>query len=178
MVINFWILGQFLTLISYIIFWISRFIKNKNNILLFDNISRIVGIISFACLGTYDGIKYTIFTILRNIMGQLTNEKMKNYKNITFLIMFAILVLINIFEFNGMATICILICGTLNLYAVIMCDEQGIRKLGMLGSVFYNLFMFITGNIAGVVCETICFCVMLASYIKYKNINKIEVKSN
>ena len=178
MVINFLIIGQILTLISYIIFWISRFIKNKNNILLYDNISRIVAIISFACLGTFEGIKYTIFTILRNIMGQLTNEKMKNYKNIIFLVMFVILVLMNICEICGIATICILICGTLNLYAVIMCDEQGIRMFGMLGSVFYNLFMFVTGNIAGVVCETICFCMMLASYIKYKNMNKLEVTSN
>lgn len=178
MVINFWILGQFLTLISYIIFWISRFIKNKNNILLYDNISRIVAIVSFVCLGTYDGIKYTIYTILRNVMGQLTNEKIKNYKNIIFFIMLAILVLMNSFSFNGVATICILICGTLNLYGVIMCNEQGIRMFGMVGSLFYNSFMFITGNIAGVVCESICFCVMLASYIKYKNINKIEVTSN
>jgi hypothetical protein len=30
---TFFILGQLLTLVSYLIFWISRFLKSKNNII-------------------------------------------------------------------------------------------------------------------------------------------------
>lgn len=73
------------------------------------------------------------------------------------------------FDFNNISTICITICGILNLYGVIMSNEQGIRIFGMIGSAFYNAFMFLTGNIMGVICETICFMVMLFSYIKYRN---------
>lgn len=165
------IIGQLMTLISYLIFWISRFIKNKNNILLWDNISRIFAIISFAFLGTYDGIKNTLYVILRNILGQITNKKRKKYKILAFIIMLIILILMYSFNFNNISTICIAICGILNLYGVIMCNEQGIRLFGMLGSVFYALFMFLTGNIIGFICEVICFIVMLFSYKKYKDIN-------
>ena len=49
-----------------------------------------------------------------------------------------------------------------------MCNEQGIRMFGMLGSLFYTAFLFFTGNIIGIICEIICFVVMLVSYIKYK----------
>ena len=43
----FWFLGQVLTFISYLVFWISRFVKNKNDILILDNASRIFAIIAF-----------------------------------------------------------------------------------------------------------------------------------
>lgn len=77
---TFFILGQLLTLVSYLIFWISRFLKSKNNILLLDNISRLFAIIAFIFLGTYDGIKNTLYVILRNVLGQVTNKKKKNIK--------------------------------------------------------------------------------------------------
>jgi len=169
----FFILGQILTLISYLIFWYSRFKKNKKNILLLDNISRIFAIVAFVFLGTYDGIKNTIYVILRNILGQITDKKGNKYKIITFLLMLSILVLMYIFNFNGISTICIAICGIVNLYGTIMCNEQGIRIFGMIGSGFYTAFMLITGNIIGTICEVICFIVMLISYLKYR---KLQVK--
>ena len=165
---TFLILGQILTFISYLIFWISRFLKRKNSILLWDNISRVFAIIAFVFLGTYDGIKNTIFVIVRNILGQITNKKNKKYKIVTFLLMLVLLILMYSFNFSGISTICVAICGILNLYCTIMCNEQGIRIFGMLGSGFYALFMFFTGNIVGMVCEIICFVVMLISYLKYR----------
>lgn len=170
------ILGQVFTLISYLIFWISRFLQNKNNILLWDNISRLFAIAAFLFLGTYDGIKNTLYVILRNTLGQITIKKKKNYKIITFFILLMLLILIYSFNFNGISTICVGICGVLNLYGTIMCNEQGLRIFGIIGSSFYAAFMFFTGNIVGTLCEIICFAVMLISYLKYRNKNtKINI---
>lgn len=172
MLSTFFIIGQILTLISYLIFWFSRFLKTKNNILLLDNISRIFEIIAFVVLGTYDGVKNTLYVILRNILGQATNKKDKKYKIITFSVMLILIVIMYSFNFNGISTICIGICAILNLYGTIMCNEQGIRIFGMIGSGFYTLFMLFTNNIVGTICEIICFAVMLISYLKYKK--KVE----
>ena len=169
MVSLFFVLGQILIFISYLIFWISLFRKHKSNILLWDNVSRFFAIVAFVCLGTYDGVKMTLFIILRNILGQITNKKRKRDKILTFIIMLILLILMYCFQFNNLSTICITICGILNLYGVIMSNEQGIRMFCMIGSAFYNAFLFLTGNIIGVICETICFVVMLCSYIKYRN---------
>ena len=168
MILNFNILGQILTLISYLIFWISRFLKNKKNILFWDNISRIFAIISFYFLNTFDGIKNTLYVILRNVLGQITIKKEKKYKIVTFFVMLILLIIMYSINFKGVSTLCVAICGILNLYGVIMCNEQGIRLFGMLGSLFYTAFLFFTGNIIGIICEIICFVVMLVSYIKYK----------
>ena len=55
-----------------------------------------------------------------------------------------------------------------------MCNEQGIRICGILGSFFYMAFMFFTYNITGLVCEIICFLVMFVSYFKYRKVKKLE----
>lgn len=170
---SFLVLGQIFTLISYLIFWMSRFFKNKKEILFGDNISRIFAIVAFLFLGTYDGIKNTVYVIVRNILGDILNNKNKNYKRITFIVLLIILLIMYSYNFNGISTICIAICGIFNLYGVIMCKEQGIRIFGMIGSAFYTAFMFFTFNIIGTICEFICFIVMLISYLKYKN--KIEI---
>lgn len=166
----FFIIGQVLTLVSYVVFWMSRFKKNKKNILIWDNVSRFFAIISFIFLGTYDGIKNTLYVVLRNIVGQVTHNKSQNYKTKMFIIMLIILISMYCFNFRGISTMFIAICGIINLYGVIITDEQGIRKFGMLGSLFYMAFLASTQNITGVICEIICFFVMLTSYVKYKKV--------
>ena len=173
MISKYIIIGQLLTALSYIFFWISRFKKNKKNMLLWDNFSRLTAIISFIFLGTYDGVKNTLYATLRNILGQVTDNRKKTYRIVTFCAMLLLLILMYIFDFHGISTICIALCGIFNLYGVIMCKEQGIRIFGMIGSVFYALFMIFTKNIIGVICEVICFFVVLASYIKYKKEKEI-----
>ena len=169
MITTFYVLGQVLTFISYLVFWISRFSKEKKNILLGDNISRFIAILAFLFLGSYDGIKNTLYVILRNIIGDIADKKSKRQKIIAFIIMLILLILIYSFNFSGIATICIAVCGIFNLYGVIMCKEQGIRIFGMIGSAFYLAFMIFTWNVTGAICELICFIVMLISYLKYKN---------
>lgn len=168
MITTVFILGQVFTFISYLIFWISRFLKNKKYILFWDNISRLFAIIAFLFLGTYDGIKNTIYVIVRNILGDISDKKSKKYKVNIFIIMLILLCLMYGFNYNGISTICIAICGMFNLYGIIMCKEQGIRIFGMIGSAFYMVFMIFTWNITGTICELICFIVMLTSFLKYK----------
>lgn len=171
MVSTFYVLGQVFTLISYLIFWISRFVKNKKNILFWDNISRVFAVIAFIFLGTFDGIKNTLYVIVRNIFGQFTNDKEKKFKFLFFILLLVVLFFMYFFDFNGLSTLCVAICGVLNLYGAIMCNEQGLRIFGMLGSAFYAAFLFFTGNAIGTICEIICFVVMLISYLKFRNIN-------
>lgn len=167
---SFYITGQVLTFISYVVFWLSRYMKSKSNMLFYDNISRGIAIMSFLCLSTYDGIKNTIFVIIRNIVGQKITKQSKKIKAIAFFAMFICLCLLYITSFHKIATICVFICGLFNLYGVIMCDEQGIRLYGLIGGCFYALFLFFTKNYTGFVCELICFIVLFTSYMKYKKI--------
>ena len=161
------IVGQAFTFTSYLIFWYSSFKKEKKNMLLYDNISRLFAIISFVILKTYAGIKNTIYVVARNIVGNRVKNKKIKIKLLSFFVMLIILLSMYLFDYKDASIICIALCGIFNLYGVIMCDEQGMRLFRMIGSVFYTLFMFISGNITGGICEIICFIVILLSYIKY-----------
>lgn len=163
-----YIIGQVLTLISYIVFWVSRYMESKKNILLYDNISRCFAILAFICLKTFDGIKNTLFVIVRNVVGNKISKQSKKTKLSIFIVMIICLCLLYITSFNNVATICVFICGVFNLYGVIMCDEQGIRLYGLIGSGFYAIFLLFTGNYTGFVCELICAVIMYTSYKKYK----------
>lgn len=161
------IIGQLLTFLSYVVFWVSRFKKNKKDILLYDNISRFFAIAAFAVLKTYAGIKNTIYVLVRNYVGDKVKNNSKKVKFLSFIIMLIILFIMYLFDKIDISIICIALCGITNLYGVIMCDEQGIRLWGMIGSIFYAIFLFATANLVGGICEIICFIVSLLSYIKY-----------
>ena len=175
-----YIIGQALTLISYIVFWVSRYMESKKNILLYDNISRCFAILAFICLKTFDGIKNTLFVIVRNVVGNKISKQSKKTKLSVFIVMIICLCLLYITSFNNVATICVFTCGVFtcgvfNLYGVIMCDEQGIRLYGLLGSGFYAMFLLFTGNYTGFICELICAVIMYTSYRKY---NKIDTTNS
>ena len=162
------IAGQILTFISYLIFWVTRYLKTKKSMLLGDNISRFFAIAAFICLGTYDGIKNTLFVIVRNIVGDKIAEKSKKTRLIAFMIMLFTLALLYTPNIFGVSTMCVFICGLFNLYGVIMCEEQGIRLFGLLGGGFYAMFLLFTGNYIGFICELICIIVLITSYCKYR----------
>ena len=79
-----------------------------------------------------------------------------------------------LFDFSGISTIFIIICAFFNLFGVIFLDAQGVRLFGIIGSVFYNAFLFSIKNYAGSLCETICMLVMLISLLQYRKLNQKE----
>lgn len=162
-------LGQLLTLLSYTIFCVSRFFKNKDKMLIFDNISRVVTIISFICLGSFNGIQNTIFSFIRNYCGQKLINKTVNAKRVTFVISFMIMSIVYLVSFRGISTIVMFICAVFNLIGVILLDEQGMRLCGLVGSILYSMFLYLIGNNTGFICEIICALVLISSYLLYKN---------
>jgi hypothetical protein len=167
------IIGQFLTFLSYLIYWISRFYNKKKTLLIWDNTSRFVAIISFLALGTIDGIKNTIFVIFRNFMGIYLEKKPKKIKYIYFVILVIILTLLyskSLLNLNlsNISSLCIYLSGIFNLIGAILCNTQGIRLFGIGGSLSYSLFMITTHNYTGFCCEFICLGVLITSYIKNK----------
>ena len=155
------ILGNILTAISYIIFWTSRFCKNKKKILIVDNISRLITILSFLCLKNLNGIQNTFFVLIRNELGHRVKNK-KKY--IAFFIMLAILFFMYYLSFEFPSTIFIAVCGITNLIGVILCETKWLRIWGMIGSIPYILFQLSIKNYAGTICEFITLIIMLYTF--------------
>lgn len=167
------ILGQILTVISYVVYWVSRFFKTKKQMLLLDIISRIFAIVAFVALKTTNGVVSTLLAIVRNFIGIKIVEKDKKLRVGIFLLCSIIWIIIFMLDFSGLATIFVICCNIINLFGHIVCKEQGVRLFAMIGSGFYASFLFASNNYSGFICEVICFFVILVSYIKYRKVNKV-----
>lgn len=166
---NMQLIGQILTFISYAIFWISRFGKNKKNILIIDNCSRVFTIMSFVCLGSLNGIQNTIFSGIRNFIGQKVTDK---YRYKVYIVMVTILTCMYAISFNGFSTVLLYMCAFFNLIGVILLKEQGLRMCGMIGGIIYIGFQIAINNYVGAVCEFVGVVVTLVAYMKcMKNVN-------
>lgn len=169
------IIGQLLTAISYIIYWVSRYFKTKKSMLVADNISRVVAIIAFICLDCINAIQSTIICIIRNYLGTKVIKSSKVIKLITCLGLLLVSGVLFIISFRGIETILVAICSSVNIYGVIMLKEQNMRLASLCGSGFYASYLFVTGNYTGFICEIVTAFVVLTSWIKY---NRKEVFSN
>mgnify|MGYP003290135573 CR=1 FL=1 len=170
-------ISQGFIIIGYLIFFISRFRKNKKSILMTDNLSRICFIIGYYLLNSLNSIEHTIYGIVRNTIGQKLISKNKIYKVFGFLILLIILCIMYGLSFNGFSTIMFILSGLINLFAIVFAKEQGIR-LGTTLAAICNITAFvIIGSYASIIGETLCGFMGVLSFIKgYKNSNDAKIK--
>ena len=155
------LLSQCFILIGYCIFFISRFKKNKDSILLADSFSRGGFLIGYALLGSVNGIEHTFYGIVRNIVGEL----LVGTKNV-FLVMLLLLIVMYGESFDGITTIALIMSGIINLYCIVFLDVQGIR-LGTVFASICNIVAFIMiGSYVSVIGEVLCGVVGIVSFVR------------
>lgn len=160
------LISQGFIIIGYLIFFISRFRKNKKSILIIDNISRICFISGYFLFNSVNSIQHTVYGIVRNTIGQALIYSKKVYKILSFVIMFIVLCMMYGLSFNGVSTIMFMLSGSINLFATIFAKEQGIR-LGTVFAAICNAIAFlIIGSYASIIGETLCGIMGILSFIK------------
>lgn len=152
---------------GYFIFICSRFLKTKDRILLFDNISRITFVVGYITGGHINGLEHTIFGIIRNKAYRLI--KKDKAKKIAFVILLIAVLIMYGLSFSGISTVFFIISNTINLAAIAFGKEQTIR-LGTILAAVCNISAFgLVNNIAALIGESIILIMTLISLIKNKN---------
>lgn len=164
-------MSQSIILLGYLMFFISRFRKNKKSILMVDVLSRICFIMGYWLIGSINSIEHTIYAIVRNIIGSLLIAEKKSYKILGFGVMLLILFIMYGLSFNGISTVMFVLSGIINLYAIIFTKEQGIR-LGTIFASFCNIIAFsLIGNVISVIGELLCGIIGFISYLQWHSYN-------
>lgn len=160
--------GQLFIFLSYIVFWFALYCKSKKTVLKMTISSYLVAYLGFIFTYNLNGTINNTYGIIRSFVG----VKMDNFetkKRIPVLVsMLTVLLLIYYFTYDGVSTLCLAVCGVLNLIGSLLGDAQWLRKLGLAGGVFYAMFLLFSGSVVGFVCELITDIVLLTSYIKYR----------
>ena len=147
------IIGNIILVLSYIVFWCSRFFKTKKQIIVVDFIQNILTIICFIVLGNLNGAEEAGYNLSNDILGFIADNKEKRAKHILFTIAFLVILFIYINDYQGISTMFLIVAGVVELFGYIICDEQGMRLMDILSSIFYSVFLFFTETYIGVLCE-------------------------
>lgn len=159
-------ISQMFIIVGYFIFFISRFRKEKKNILMTDSISRICFVVGYACAHSVNSIEHTLYGIIRNIVGQKLTIKARKIQIIGFVIMLSLLCVMYGISYAGYSTIMFIISGIINLYAAIFMKEQGIR-IGTILAAICNIIAFsMIGSYASIAGELLCGTIGAISFVK------------
>ena len=167
-VFTMWLVGQILIGIGYAVYIISRFLKTKKNMLLWDNLSRVTDVVGYILFGNINGIEHTIFGIVRNEAYRHITQKV--IKHIAFVILLAVIGIMYGFAFEGISTVFFIVGNVSLLVSTAYGNEQGVR-LGTIGACICNIpaFLLIT-NYTGLVGEAICLVMTIIAYFKDKEV--------
>lgn len=159
-------LGYFFTVLNYVCYCLSRFMKQKKMMLLWDLIAKIFTILGLYCLnslsGAYIFVVVFFFLIIANIKERL-NKKWFLWYIFFQLIYFAIL-----YEYyEGLSSILVFITSSVTLFCVWWLPPQQIRVVGGLNCFIYLAYQISIKNWAGLLEILVILCNLL-SFLKYK----------
>lgn len=168
-------LSQAFIIVEYSVFLVSRYQKDKKNILIADNLSQISFILGYLFLRSANSVEHTIYGILRNIVGQKLLNSTRKTKIMYFIVMLILLCVMYGVTFSGCSTILFVISGIINLFAVIFLSEQGIR-MGTALAALCNITAFLMlESYASILGEITCGMIGLMSFRKnYQMVKAIK----
>lgn len=166
------ILGYILTVLNYICYCTSRFLKGKRQMLIFDLLAKILTVIALACFGSLTGSVNMIISflslIILNIYGKNEESKSRKY---TYIIIQAAYIISTIFTYNGISSILILVTSSLSLLSNFWLTPQKMRLVGFFASWLYLIYQMSIKNYAGIL-ELLVIASNLIAYLKYRKIEQ------
>ncbi len=161
------ILGYTFTVISFLFFCVSRFLRQKKDMLLLDLLAQLCTVIAQYCLGSMTGA--FSFIIISCVLVAANAKVRLNKKWMPLFICFQILyLLILIFTYKGVSSILMCISASISLFCNWWLDPQKIRFVGGCNSILFLIYQITIKNWAGLL-ESFVIISNFTSYIKYRH---------
>lgn len=165
-------LGYFFTVLSYACYCLSRFMKYKKMMLLFDLLAKSFLSLGLYYMGSLSGayVSIAVFAMLiaANIKEQLKKRWLWLY------IFFQSLYLFILFQtYDGISSILIILTMSTKLFCVWWLLPQNIRLVGCFNSLVALSYQMSIKNWAGLL-EIIVFLSNVLAFLKYKKRRKIR----
>lgn len=162
-------LGYFFTVLNYVCYCLSRFMKHKKMMLLLDLLAKIFTILGLYCLnslsGTYTFVVMFFFLIVANIKERL------NKKWLLWYIFFQFLYLAILYKYyEGLSSILVVFTSSVTLFSVWWLPPQQMRIVGGLNCFPFLAYQICIKNWAGLL-EILVILSNLFSFLKYRKSN-------
>ena len=169
------VLGYIFTAINYLFYCVSRFLRDKKDMLLLDLLAKVFTVLGLYCLGSTSGA-YSFSVIFFVLIA--TNIKVRLHKKWTaFFILFQILyLLILISTYQGISSILVFTTSSISLFCNWWLLPQKIRFFGGCNSILFLIYQISIKNWAGLL-EIIVMLSNFGAYLKYRRSKKRISKS-
>ena len=160
------ILAYILTVLDYVLYCLSRFMKQKAAILALDLVAKICTATALYCLSSLSGAYIYLITIpmliTANIKERLHKEWLCGY------IAFQTLYIVVLYTtYAGISSLLVVLAASIKLLSVWFLSPQKMRLLDALNSLTFLSFQISIRNWAGLL-EVGAFLSNVISFIKYK----------
>lgn len=166
-----YILSQVFIILNYVFLVIAYQLKNKGKILFFNNSAQFSAGLSFICLGAYTGLAMTIISIFRNTIFMVYGEKKEVSKKTNILILlgiYALMIMVSIFTFNGFLSLMSVLATMLATYALWQKNTKLYKILGIPISLLWIIYNIYIKSIFGIVLECILMTSAIIGFIREK----------
>lgn len=162
-------LGYLFTLLNYVCYCLSRFMKQKTEMLALNLIAKIFTVLGLYCLsslsGAYTYMVVFFLLIVANIKERLHKEWLCGY------IFFQSLYLIILYiTYAGLSSILVVLTVSINLFSIWFLPPQKMRLVGAFNCLTYLSYQISIKNWAGLL-EIFVLMSNILSFIKYRKKN-------
>lgn len=162
-------LGYFFTALNYACYCLSRFMKQKQWMLLLDLLAKIFTIIGLYFLNSLSGAYSFVITFLLLIAANI-KEKL-NKKWLFGYLLFQLLYLIVLFyTYEGISSVLVALSSSITLLCIWWLPPQQMRFVGGLNCFIFLSYQICIKNWAGLL-EIFVILSNLFSYLKYRKAN-------
>lgn len=162
------ILGSVFTVVNYICFCVSRFLKEKKYMILLDMLAKIFTMIGLLCFHSLTGVYNMILSLLALICLHIRERYYTDNKMTWLFIVFqAALCGIFCYTYIGMSSILVFITSSVTLFHTWFLKPQGMRLMGGLNCIPYMIYLLTIGNWVGF-AEIIVMISNFTAFLKYK----------
>ena len=163
------ILGYLFTVLNYVCYCLSRFMKQKSAILALDLVAKIFTALGLYCLSSLSGAYIYMIAfamlIIANIKERIHKEWLWGY--ILFQSLYFIILYIT---YVGISSILVVLTASIKLFSVWFLSPQKMRFLGGINSLTFLAYQISIKNWAGLL-EIFSLLSNVFSFIKYKKKN-------
>ena len=169
-------LAYSLTAVNYLLYCLSRYMKQKKHMLLLDIIAKIVTTISFLLLDSKTGMFNMLLAAVLLIFNYFYETKeciTKKHNTIVFIIAVLIYCGILIVTYEGITSILVFITSVISLMSNQFLSPQKMRVTGVFNSIIYLSYQILLKNWAGLL-EVLVIISNSTAWVKYR---KSEIRN-
>ena len=170
------ILGNILTLISYIVYWLASFFKSKKTIMWVHLVSYTIAVPAYIALNSTSGTLNMLLTIVHYLLGILLIDKLtRKSAKISYILIFSLVyVATGVFSFEGFGTTFLIASNIIGVIALAIGNAQFLRVLNMISSVLFLVYLGTIHNFTGILCELVTLTSFIVTFMLYRKKAKTE----